>query len=269
MAQYAGRFTGVFRAIGVVYRESGLTGMYRGHSAMLLRIFPYAAINFSVYEQARYAIYKGRAPSERSWIIRILPGSIAGATAVFCTYPLDILRVRMAYHLEPINANFKNTNGVFPNLRVTARQLLNEGRSLYGCSICGLYQGLFPTLAGILPYAGVSFASYEAYKHSYISATNAENMAAHVKFGIGMAAGMTAQTASYPLDVIRRRAQVRRIAPHLQGSQTAHPILYDIRTSSVRALFRGLSINYLKVAPASGVSFLVYETLRERLFRKN
>jgi hypothetical protein len=48
---YIGTWTGVFKAGGVIVKQSGLRGLFQGHSVTLLRIFPYAAIKFVAYEQ--------------------------------------------------------------------------------------------------------------------------------------------------------------------------------------------------------------------------
>ena len=50
--KYAGTWSGAFRAVSLIYREHGVRGLLQGHSATLLRIFPYAAINFMTYDQA-------------------------------------------------------------------------------------------------------------------------------------------------------------------------------------------------------------------------
>jgi solute carrier family 25 protein 16 len=44
-------------------------------------------------------------------------------------------------------------------------------------------------------------------------------------------------------------------------------LLIDIaKTKGWRELFVGLSINYIKVAPAMGISFVTYEFLKENVF---
>lgn len=45
-----GTWSGAFRAGSQIYRENGVRGLFQGHSATLLRIFPYAAIKFMAYE---------------------------------------------------------------------------------------------------------------------------------------------------------------------------------------------------------------------------
>jgi hypothetical protein len=46
-----GTWSGAFRAGTQIYKESGVRGLFQGHSATLLRIFPYAAVKFMTYDQ--------------------------------------------------------------------------------------------------------------------------------------------------------------------------------------------------------------------------
>ncbi len=49
-----GTWSGAFRAVSQIYSENGVRGLLQGHSATLLRIFPYAATRFIVYDQVEY-----------------------------------------------------------------------------------------------------------------------------------------------------------------------------------------------------------------------
>ena len=44
----------MFRALLPIYKQSGVRGLLQGHSATIARIFPYAAIKWAAYEQARH-----------------------------------------------------------------------------------------------------------------------------------------------------------------------------------------------------------------------
>jgi len=46
-----GTWFGAFRASKDIYAETGVRGLLQGHSATLIRIFPYAAIKFMAYER--------------------------------------------------------------------------------------------------------------------------------------------------------------------------------------------------------------------------
>jgi len=92
----------------------------------------------------------------------------------------------------------------------------------------GLYKGMTPTLMGILPYAGLKFYVYQSLKHAYnrrndsISIANSvagkggsgevggaqKRLPIPIMLMFGGAAGLLAQTVTYPLDIVRRRMQV-------------------------------------------------------------
>ena len=49
--QFSGTFGGVFRALSVVSSKEGPWAHFKGHTATLARIFPYAALQYMSYEQ--------------------------------------------------------------------------------------------------------------------------------------------------------------------------------------------------------------------------
>ncbi|KAL9098191.1 MAG: hypothetical protein Q9163_006105, partial [Psora crenata] len=89
-AKYSGSWLGVATAMRDIKRQDGVRGLFRGHSATLLRIFPYAAIKFLAYEQVRSILIPS--PAQETSLRRLLSGSLAGMTSVFLTYPLEVIR---------------------------------------------------------------------------------------------------------------------------------------------------------------------------------
>lgn len=261
-----GRITGVFGAVKMIYERSGFLGLYRGHSATLARIFPYAAINFAAFEKFKN-ILRTEKDSPNSWQWnKLFAGSLAGTVAVSATYPFDIIRARIAYDLAHRSAR-TNESSVF---RSTVNQLAKEGELTQSkIPFRGFYQGFIPTILGIIPYAGVSFFVFESSKQFLRRKTNSKNLSSIQIFLSGLFAGAMGQTVAYPLDVIRRRMQLHRITDHLvadhYNSGLYNAVKSIVRTHGwVRGVFAGLSVNYIKVAPASGISFLVYETLKNK-----
>ena len=59
-----GSWSGAFKAGAKIYRDTGLLGLLQGHSATLLRIFPYAAIKFMAYDQIEHVWHTLYYPSE-------------------------------------------------------------------------------------------------------------------------------------------------------------------------------------------------------------
>ena len=71
----------------------------------MLRVVPYAAFHFTAYEKFRGLLAKQLYGSETRhhhippWL-DLLAGSAAGGAAVLLTYPLDLVRTRLAYGSE-------------------------------------------------------------------------------------------------------------------------------------------------------------------------
>ena len=53
---------GLLQATKVIWKQQGPIGLFQGHSATLLRIFPYAAIKFMAYERLEGVSYERPEP---------------------------------------------------------------------------------------------------------------------------------------------------------------------------------------------------------------
>ena len=125
------------------------------------------------------------------------------------------------------------------------RKLLQAG------GLLSLYSGLKPTLVGIVPYAGTSFAVFETLK--------TEETSFGQRFLIGALAGLTAQAVTYPLDVIRRRMQV---APLEYKSVILTFKKVYAKEGIVRGLYKGLSMNVVKGPIAVAISLNTNDHLK-------
>uniref|UniRef100_A0A061RJD1 Solute carrier family 25 (Mitochondrial carrier protein), member 16 n=2 Tax=Tetraselmis sp. GSL018 TaxID=582737 RepID=A0A061RJD1_9CHLO len=91
----------VWRIIYNIASKEGLRGLFRGNSATVTRIIPYSAFHFWAYEHFRRVFFAealARGLQQGPWL-DLLAGSAAGATAVTLTYPLDLVRTRLAWHV--------------------------------------------------------------------------------------------------------------------------------------------------------------------------
>jgi solute carrier family 25 phosphate transporter 23/24/25/41 len=82
----------------------------------------------------------------------------------------------------------------------------------------------------------------------------------------GALAGTFAQTITYPLDVLRRRMQVTGMpGVAYKYNSTWDALKKLVAQEGIKGLYKGMVPNYLKVAPAIGVSFVTYEACKEVL----
>lgn len=181
--KYRGKFSGLFQASKKIWSNDGLYGLFQGHSVTLLRIFPYASIKFVAYEQIRTILIP--TDEHETAIRRFLAGSLSGLASVFFTYPLDLLRVRMAFETKHLHEKNNNPNSRqhflkhhHGRLNATIRAVLNERPPHRGndpallkamrehfppsiMSLSNFYRGFAPTILGMIPYAGVSFYTHD------------------------------------------------------------------------------------------------------------
>ncbi|XP_037530734.1 mitochondrial coenzyme A transporter SLC25A42 [Nematolebias whitei] len=234
-----------FRFLYCTYMKDGLLSLWRGNSATMVRVMPYAAIQFCSHEQYKKLLgdYYGFQGKALPPFPRFLAGSLAGLTAVMLTYPLDMVRARMAVTAREMYSNI---------MHVFVRISQEEG-------VRTLYRGFSPTILGVIPYAGITFFTYETLKKLHAEKTKRSQPYPYERLAFGACSGLIGQSASYPLDVVRRRMQTAGVtgSSYLTILGTMREIVQQegIR----RGLYKGLSMNWLKGPMAVGISFTTFD----------
>ncbi|XP_023020951.1 mitochondrial coenzyme A transporter SLC25A42 [Leptinotarsa decemlineata] len=229
------------------FRKEGLIALWRGNSATMARIVPHAAIQFTAHEQWKKILKvdekEGKTPGKL-----FLAGSLAGATSQSLTYPLDLARARMAVTPKEEYA--------------TLRQVFWKIYCFEGVKT--FYRGYVPTMAGVIPYAGVSFFTYDTlkrlYKEHFVSGESPHPLAS---LGFGAIAGMLGQSSSYPLDIVRRRMQTDTGGKYSTIVSTLKCIYRN--EGLRRGLYKGLSMNWIKGPIAVGISYATYDNVKDLL----
>ncbi|KAF0696241.1 Aste57867_12999 [Aphanomyces stellatus] len=193
-----------------------------------------------------------------------LAGGCAGVTVQAVLYPLDVIRGRMA--LQQILTPTK----VYPTVASCIHSMyVHEG-------IGAFYRGFAAASLGVFPYIGLNFAVYEFLRpwlvvqqqHPHRPADHAVSSAVAGQIACALGASVTAQVATFPLDVVRRKMQMQGawLAPHAWPTYTS---TWDCFRQTAReasygaAFYRGLAPNCIKALPASVLSFVAYEALRQ------
>ncbi|KAL6712828.1 hypothetical protein ACLMJK_009540 [Lecanora helva] len=242
-----------------MWRDEGWKGFMRGNGANCIRIIPYSAVQFASYNF--YKKVAGIVPGTPApaWK-NLLCGGIAGITSVTFTYPLDLVRTRLSVqtateeYCKLSEAQRKKLPGMW---RTGVNVYKSEGGFL------ALYGGYIPTVAGVAPYVGLNFMTYEATR-AFLTPEGDKNPNNWRKLLAGAISGAFAQTCTYPLDVLRRRFQINRMAKMgYKYTSLFDAIRVIAREEGFRGFYKGIAPNLLKVAPSMASSFLSFEVARD------
>ncbi|KAF9950532.1 hypothetical protein BGZ70_001323 [Mortierella alpina] len=254
-------YQGVIPTLRRMWAEEGFVGFMRGNGTNVIRIVPYSAVQFASYEQFK-KLLMDPTKNDLDTPRRLAAGALAGLTSVAFTYPLDIVRTRLSIQSAQVGSS-KEAQAALPGIWKTMVLIYTKENG-----IIGLYRGLGPTLTGVAPYVALNFQAYEVLRKHFTPAGETSPTVG-MKLVCGALAGSFAQTVTYPLDVLRRRMQVTGMdAVSYKYSSTWDGVKKIIKQEGVRGLYKGMVPNYLKVAPAISISFVVYEQCKQILIGK-
>lgn len=255
-------YRGMFPTIWKMYKDEGWKGWFRGNALNCIRIVPYSAVQFAVFEKCKVLLLRLKPEGGKTLteVDRLLAGSVAGICSVAATYPLDLVRARITIQtasLSKLNkAKLVKAPGVWETLREVYQ---NEG------GVLGLYRGIVPTTLGVAPYVAINFAMYEYIRDKMDASKNYDFSNPLWKLSAGAFSSFVGGVLIYPLDLLRKRYQVASMAGGELGFQ------YGSVTQALKTIFekegffgayKGLTANLYKIVPSMAVSWLCYDTLK-------
>lgn len=251
----------VTKALGKMWREEGWRGFMAGNGTNCIRIVPYSAVQFGSYNLYKRHFFEKYPGADLSPVERLVCGGIAGITSVFFTYPLDIVRTRLSIQSASFAALGDRPKGdKLPGMWVTMIGMYKQEGG-----VLALYRGIIPTIAGVAPYVGLNFMTYE-FVRKYLTREGEQNPSATRKLLAGAVSGAVAQTCTYPFDVLRRRFQINTMSGMgYQYKSIGDAIRVIVTKEGIRGLYKGLYPNLLKVAPSMAASWLSFEVTRDFL----
>ncbi|EEU42592.1 uncharacterized protein NECHADRAFT_95722 [Fusarium vanettenii 77-13-4] len=252
-------------AIRELVRSGGVRSLFAGNGLNVVKIMPETAIKFGSYEAAKRALanFEGHGdPKKLSSWSKFTSGGLAGMIAQASVYPLDTLKFRL--QCETVKDGLQGLALV----RQTAIKMYADG----GVRAC--YRGLTMGLVGMFPYSAIDMGTFELLKKSYKN-YYAKRDGMHeddVKPGniatgiIGATSGAFGASVVYPLNVVRTRLQTQGTAMH----PATYTGIWDVTKKTIqregyRGLYKGLTPNLLKVAPALSITWVVYENSKRML----
>ncbi|KAI4306759.1 hypothetical protein L6164_030008 [Bauhinia variegata] len=248
------RNTSIWQEASRIVSEEGFRAFWKGNLVTIAHRLPYSSVNFFAYE--RYKKLLRMVPGLENHgdnvsadaCIQFVGGGLAGITAATATYPLDLVRTRLA-----AQTNVLYYRGIWHALRTISKE---EG-------IFGLYKGLGATLLGVGPSIAISFSVYETLR-SFWQSHWPNDSTVLVSLACGSLSGIASSTATFPLDLVRRRKQLEGAGgrAHVYTTGLLGIFRHIVRTEGLRGLYRGILPEYYKVVPGVGICFMTYETLK-------
>uniref|UniRef100_A0A3B4TAU5 Calcium-binding mitochondrial carrier protein SCaMC-1-like n=1 Tax=Seriola dumerili TaxID=41447 RepID=A0A3B4TAU5_SERDU len=182
---------------------------------------------------------------------QLMAGAMAGSVSRTGTAPLDRLKVFRQVHGS---SDFKG------NVLSSFRSMMKEG------GLWSLWRGNGINVLKIAPETAIKFTAYEQIKSVMRGSNETRNLRVHERFVAGSLAGGIAQTAIYPMEVLKTRLTLRKTGQYSGIADCAKQIL---QREGVTAFYKGYVPNMLAIVPYAGIDLAVYETLKFSWLNRN
>ena len=176
----------------------------------------------------------------------LLAGAVAGATSRTATAPLD--RLKVVLQVQTTHAH------IVPAIK----NIWKEG------GVLGFFRGNGLNVVKVAPESAIKFYAYEMFKNVIRDAKGEAkgDIGAGGRLIAGGMAGAVAQTAIYPLDLVKTRLQTSTS----EGGKV--PKLKTLASNiwfqeGPQAFYRGLLPSLLGIIPYAGIDLAAYETLKD------
>ncbi|XP_068995849.1 mitochondrial adenyl nucleotide antiporter SLC25A23-like isoform X2 [Embiotoca jacksoni] len=182
---------------------------------------------------------------------QLVAGAVAGSASRTGTAPLDRVKVFRQVHGS---SDFKG------NVLSGFQFLVKEGGPW------SLWRGNGINVLKLAPETAIKFTAYEQIKSLMRDSNETRSLRIHERFVAGSLAGATAQTAIYPLEVLKTRLTLRRTGQYSGIADCAKQML---QREGVAAFYKGYVPNMLSIVPYAGIDLAVYETLKLSWLNRN
>ena len=253
----APQYHSLAQSLRKIVTEEGVMRLWRGNGVNCLRVVPYSGMQFAAYDKLKsWFVDSGgltqwtgsggpAAKGQSAFGVpeRLACGAGAAIAATCLTYPLDMIRLRLSVQPE--------LRGMLDSVR----SVLADGGPR------AFFKGFFPTVCSITPFVAINFAMFDTFKTTTFKARPDLKDSIPVTLGLGASAGLFAQTCCYPLDLVRRRMQLKG---HVYNG-VVDAFRTILRDEGPKGFYKGMLPNAVKVVPNAAVRFLAYDTLKRAL----
>lgn len=236
--------------VSEIIRLHGISGLWRGTSATLLRTFPGVGTYFFMLSHTKEMMKSFRGcPSGDS--LTPYESMMAGATARSLTgvlfFPATLLKARLESGLW----GYSGIKGGFTSMYRA------EGLS-------GMYKGMGATMMRDAPYSGAFVMAYEFNKGVYRQASEQDTYPVAANLAIAISSGMFACGITHPFDVVKTLVQVQ---PARYGTTLA-AFTQTFQERGIVGFYRGFGPRLARKSAMGGITWTLYEQIIELLVNR-
>ncbi|KAL5700561.1 anaphase-promoting complex subunit 2 [Ranunculus cassubicifolius] len=177
----------------------------------------------------------------------LIAGGIAGAASRTATAPLD--RLKVILQVQTTHAR------ILPAIKT----IFKEG------GVLGFFRGNGLNVVKVAPESAIRFYTYEMLKGLIVEARGEEkgDIGTPGRLLAGGMAGAIAQTAIYPMDLVKTRLQTYACEPGKKAPSLGQLTRNIYVREGPLAFYRGLTPSILGIIPYAGIDLAAYETLKD------
>ncbi|EAS00401.1 carrier protein (macronuclear) [Tetrahymena thermophila SB210] len=257
------RYTSYLSAIRRIYSEQGFLSFWRGNGTNIYRVIPTNMIKFATFIHFKEEIFP-KGEYRYSGLDLISRHFLCGMSSVFFIqmfcYPYDVIRTRQICD-QTKAFETRMYGGTWDTMRKLLRT--EKYKSLYKAFWINYFCGA--------PYLALAYTFYEHIRSLYHpSVPEDQQPPQNMLFKLMGAGGLAAAGASiitYPLDTIRRRMMVNGGI----GFEREYKNVFDCvkkiaQNEGMKGYYGGFFANLVKVVPALGLQFSVFDNTRMLIF---
>eukprot|EP01080_Neovahlkampfia_damariscottae_P001773 gene1773-542_t len=223
----------ISHAVKVIIEKEGYRGLFKGNFTNILRVFPQVCTRFYTFYVTNRFVKKNI--TQNNLASSLISGSVSSIAALVSTYPLEVLRTRLAVQIDPENQKYKSLKDAIHKIRFNT------------------------SLSGILCHTTFNFTIYEICQLLF-ERFQQYPLNIYEKIFCGIFSGTMSLLITHPFDLIRRRLMIQGMYKKENYYKNGIDALKNIiQREGVFGLYSGLNPSLAKVIPSLTISFLIYE----------
>jgi len=245
------QYNSSFHALTTILKNEGITGIYSGLSAGLLRQATYTTTRLGIYTSLFEMFSKDGQPP--NFLTKALIGVTAGGIGAFVGTPAEVALIRMTADGRLPLEQQRGYTSVFNAL---SRIVSEEG-------VLALWRGCIPTVGRAMVVNAAQLASYSQAKQ-ILTNTGYFHEGLFLHFVASMISGLITTTASMPVDIAKTRIQNMKMIdgkPEYKGAGDV--LLQVVRKEGFFSLWKGFLPYYFRLGPHTVLTFIFLEQMNK------